>query len=93
MTVVIYNRLPDLNCLKCVHSTDATIPLPAYGLGRYINHSIVNSNLKGRIEFDANGDMHLCFVALRDIQPNEELFIDYGDRRRDIVKHMTWLKD
>ncbi len=81
----------------CIHlwnySIDSTLSLASYGLGRYINHSRSCSNLKGYIVEDTNKKIHLCFLAKRDIQPGEELLIDYGEKRREVLKENQWLKD
>ncbi len=85
------NMLCCLCCCMC--SFDATEPSDAFGLARYVNHSFKHANLKGTITTDADGDMHLCFFAKRDIAAGEELLIDYGDRRKDVVAANRWLKD
>ncbi len=35
----------------------------------------------------------LVLVALRDIEIDEELFYDYGERRKDIVEAFPWLNE
>jgi SET domain-containing protein len=32
-------------------------------------------------------------VALRDIEMDEELFYDYGERRKDIIEAFPWLNE
>jgi histone-lysine N-methyltransferase SETD8 len=75
-----------------VYSIDATVADECCGSGRYINHSKNNCNLKGKLIKDFNNKYHLCFISKHNIKKGEELLIDYGDRRRDVVKHFNWLK-
>ena len=59
-------------------------------LGRLINHSKKHYNLKPKTA-TVNGTPKLFFIASQDIAPGEELLVDYGERRRDIVKDNPWL--
>jgi len=77
----------------CVHarSIDATENRSSYGLARLINHSRSSPNMK--VEFIAAPTrIHVCFFALRDIRAGEELLFEYGDKRRDVVRALPWLK-
>ena len=64
----------------------------SYGLARYMNHSKANANLKGYLIVDQAKQLHCCFLANRDIEAGEALLIDYGERRRDVVRSFPWLK-
>jgi SET domain-containing protein len=96
-----YNCLSDFICvISCVSfclyviliSIDATMPLNEYGLGRYINHSKTNCNLKGQLIWDENHTLRLYFYSKHDISADTELTINYGDNRRSVVAANQWLK-
>lgn len=59
-------------------------------LGRLINHS-KNGNCQTKLH-DINGIPHLILVASRDIQEEEELLYDYGDRSKASLEAHPWLK-
>ncbi|KAL7392090.1 hypothetical protein ABVT39_019483 [Epinephelus coioides] len=59
-------------------------------LGRLINHS-KNGNLQTRLH-PIDGTPHLILVASRDIEAEEELLYDYGDRSKASVMAHPWLK-
>ncbi|XP_057177458.1 N-lysine methyltransferase KMT5A-A [Triplophysa rosa] len=59
-------------------------------LGRLINHS-KNGNCQTKLH-DINGIPHLILVASRDIQEEEELLYDYGDRSKASIEAHPWLK-
>jgi histone-lysine N-methyltransferase SETD8 len=61
-------------------------------LGRLINHSRKNSNCQPKV-FVIRDQPRLVLVALRDIDKDEELFYDYGERRKDIVESFPWLNE
>ena len=72
-----------------VFSVDATKEDDS--LGRLINHSRTNANLKSQgIEVDDTP--HLIFYAIRDIKHGEELAYDYGDRSAASLRIHPWLK-
>jgi histone-lysine N-methyltransferase SETD8 len=60
-------------------------------LGRLLNHSRTNQNCHTKL-IDLNGKPVLGIYALQDIQPNEELTYDYGDRSVNSIKAHPWLK-
>ena len=60
--------------------------------GRLINHSRKNSNCQPKV-FVVRDQPRLILVALRDIEIDEELFYDYGERRKDIVEVFPWLSE
>jgi [histone H4]-lysine20 N-methyltransferase SETD8 len=60
-------------------------------LGRLINHSRSAANLTPRYEF-VDGVSRVLLVARQDISKGTELFYDYGDRRKKVVRENTWLK-
>ncbi|KAM6931339.1 lysine methyltransferase 5Ab [Xenentodon cancila] len=59
-------------------------------LGRLINHS-KNGNCHTRLHA-IDGDPHLILVASRDIEAEEELLYDYGDRSKESISAHPWLK-
>ncbi|KAM9744601.1 LOW QUALITY PROTEIN: N-lysine methyltransferase KMT5A-A-like, partial [Menidia menidia] len=59
-------------------------------LGRLINHS-KNGNCQTRLH-PIDGAPHLILVASRDIEAEEELLYDYGDRSKASVSAHPWLK-
>lgn len=61
-------------------------------LGRLINHSRKHSNCQPKV-FVIRDQPRLVMVALRDIDIDEELFYDYGERRKDIVEAFPWLNE
>ncbi|XP_051545835.1 lysine methyltransferase 5Ab [Myxocyprinus asiaticus] len=69
----------------CVDATKET-----NRLGRLINHS-KNGNLQTKIH-DINGIPHLILLASRDIEVDEELLYDYGDRSKEAIAAHPWLK-
>jgi SET domain-containing protein len=81
-----------LNACNHVRSIDATAEVLEYGPARYMNHSRTNANLKGYLIVDRFNQLHVCFVATRDIEAHEPLLIDYGERRREVLKLNPWLK-
>ncbi|XP_048045418.1 lysine methyltransferase 5Ab [Megalobrama amblycephala] len=60
-------------------------------LGRLINHS-KNGNLQTKLH-DIKGTPHLIFLASRDIEVDEELLYDYGDRSKEAIAAHPWLKN
>ena len=59
-------------------------------LGRLINHS-KSGNCQTRLH-PIDGTPHLILVASKDIEAEEELLYDYGDRSKDSVSAHPWLK-
>ncbi|KAM9492395.1 uncharacterized protein ACWYII_004282 isoform 2-T2 [Salvelinus alpinus] len=69
-----------------------TVPCPCHPemdtIGRRINHSRKRSNIKGQLqqlEEDGNVWNIILFIALRDIQVQQELLFDYGVSRKCFV--------
>lgn len=60
-------------------------------IGRLINHSKNKPNLKSRI-IEVDGKPHLIFISTKEIEPNEELLYDYGDRAVQSLNTYPWLK-
>lgn len=58
-------------------------------LGRLVNHSR-NGNLITKVVVVKNRP-HLVLIAKDDIEPNEELTYDYGDRSKEALLHHPWL--
>ncbi|KAM3867496.1 lysine methyltransferase 5Ab [Diretmus argenteus] len=69
----------------CVDATKETDRL-----GRLINHS-KNGNCQTKLH-DMDGTPHLFFEASRDIEAEEELLYDYGDRSKTAISAHPWLK-
>lgn len=69
----------------CVDATKETDRM-----GRLINHS-KNGNCQTKLH-DINGVPHLILVASRDIDKDEELLYDYGDRSKASIAAHPWLK-
>lgn len=72
----------------CTNSVDAT--KETNRLGRLINHS-KTGNCQTKLH-PINGSPHLILVASRDIEADEELLYDYGDRSKASVLAHPWLK-
>ncbi|ROJ92227.1 N-lysine methyltransferase KMT5A-A [Anabarilius grahami] len=70
----------------CVDATKET-----NRLGRLINHS-KNGNLQTKLH-GIKGTPHLIFLASRDIEVDEELLYDYGDRSKEAIAAHPWLKN
>lgn len=69
---------------------DATKPTGR--LGRLINHSRKRPNCKPQVR-TYRGKPRLIFLALRDIQPGEEILYDYGETDKHVLDSMPWLRD
>lgn len=74
---------------KC-YCLDATEP--TYRLGRLVNHSRKRPNCKMEI-FPHTEKPYLILTAIRDIEPNEEILYDYGERNKTAIKANPWLED
>lgn len=72
------------------YCVDATLDRTNKRLGRLINHSRKIPNCRTRI-FEYNKNPHLIFVALRDVDPGEELLYDYGETDRHTIEANPWL--
>lgn len=59
-------------------------------LGRLLNHS-KNGNCQTKLH-DMDGIPHLILVASRDIESEEELLYDHGDRSKESISAHPWLK-
>uniref|UniRef100_A0A4W5NFS4 [histone H4]-lysine(20) N-methyltransferase n=1 Tax=Hucho hucho TaxID=62062 RepID=A0A4W5NFS4_9TELE len=59
-------------------------------LGRLLNHS-KTGNCQTKLH-DIDGIPHLILVASRDIESEEELLYDYGDRSKESISAHPWLK-
>ena len=73
----------------CSFSIDATTDDGSFG--RLINHSRLNSNLKAK-SIQIDNSLFVYFVANKDININDELLYDYGDRRKECLLSYPWLK-
>jgi len=59
-------------------------------LGRLVNHSRLNMNLLPKV-VEYRDEPRLILVAKRDIQSEEELLYDYGDRSKQSIQAHPWL--
>jgi len=59
-------------------------------LGRLANHSRTSGNCVTKI-VEVQGIPRLILVAKRDIEAGEEVLYDYGDRRKNAIRHHPWL--
>jgi SET domain-containing protein len=59
-------------------------------LGRLISHSRTAFNLK-TVPHPFEGRPRVVLVATRDISRGEEMFYDYGERRRTVIQSFPWL--
>ncbi|XP_017269189.1 lysine methyltransferase 5Ab [Kryptolebias marmoratus] len=90
-----YSKDPETGCYMyyfqyqsktyCVDATKET-----GRLGRLLNHS-KSGNCQTRLHA-IDGTPHLVLVASRDIDAEEELLYDYGDRSKDSISAHPWLK-
>jgi SET domain-containing protein len=69
----------------CIDANEST------GFGRKINHSKKLRNVKTEIVEANIGHPRLFFRAIRDIKIGEQLFYDYGERDREILRNFPWL--
>lgn len=76
------------NWNSTIWCVDATKPTGR--LGRLINHSRKSPNCKTKI-FEYQQRPHLIFIALRDIEQDEEILYDYGERDPMAIKSHPWL--
>lgn len=58
-------------------------------VSKYINHSR-HANVKAKLEGEKYP--HIVLYARKDIMPGEELFLDYNDRRPEVLRNFPWLK-
>lgn len=59
-------------------------------LGRLINHSKATRNASVKL-YETTAGPKLIIVAAKDIQPDEEILFDYGDRSKSSVEAFPWL--
>ena len=76
-------------CFFALYSVDAT---KAGRIGRLINHSRSEANLRTRLVAAEGTEPRLAFFATRTIEKHEEIFYDYGDRSRQALAAHPWLK-
>lgn len=78
------------NCNNKCYCLDATEPTNR--LGRLVNHSRRKPNCKMEI-FVHQNKPYLILTAIRDIEPNEEILYDYGERNKKAIEANPWLED
>ena len=71
----------------CIDATEETKEL-----GRLINHSRKNANLKP-ISVKLNGRPRLAFIASKEIKVGDEILFDYNDNRPKSVQNFPFLKE
>ena len=71
---------------KCIDATCSG------GVGRFINHSRKQQNLKPVCMTAGDGTPSIQFKLLRDVAPGQELLYDYGERDPSIHAIFPWLK-
>ena len=59
-------------------------------LGRLLNHSKFKSNCHTKL-YEINSKPVLAIIASRDIEVDEELTYDYGERDKFILEQHPWL--
>ena len=69
-------------CIDATHDDGRT--------GRLISHSRLHPNLRHTTNV-IDGQVHLVFFAMRDIQRGEELTYDYNDRSKQARRDNPWL--
>lgn len=74
---------------KC-YCLDATEP--THRLGRLVNHSRKRPNCKMEI-FSFSNKPYLILTAIRDIDTNDEILYDYGERNKTAIKANPWLEE
>lgn len=75
------------NRCYCLDATE-----PTNRLGRLVNHSRKRPNCKMEI-FSHDNKPYLILTAIKDIEKNEELLYDYGERNKDVIKANPWIED
>lgn len=73
------------NKTYCIDATKETGKL-----GRLLNHSRISNNCRTMV-VPISGKPYLIIVAKRDIEIDEELLYDYGDRSKESLKAHPWL--
>ena len=71
------------------HSIDATEENGTFG--RLLNHSRTGGNCKTKLHA-INNKPYLILVTKREVQTDEELTYDYGDRSKGAIDSHPWLK-
>jgi histone-lysine N-methyltransferase SETD8 len=59
--------------------------------GRLVNHSRICPNAKAIPVEAPDGAPTILLIALRPIQPGQEIVYDYGERRKDTIQELQWL--
>lgn len=75
------------NKTYCLDATE-----PTNRLGRLVNHSRKHPNCKMEV-FIHNNKPFLILTAIKDINTNEEISYDYGERNKQAIKANPWLED
>lgn len=75
------------NKAYCLDATE-----PTSRLGRLVNHSRKQPNCKMEMFIHKNKP-HLILTAIRDIETNEEILYDYGERNKDVIRQNPWIEE
>jgi len=90
-TVTTGSYIFELGCIsKIDYWVDATPEKEDFGMGRLINHSCKKDNIFPR-KVIVDKIPRLCFFAGRDLNTDEELFYDYGDKSEQGIAECPWL--
>ena len=83
-------KLSQLFILPSYFSVDATAEKGR--LGRLVNHSKCEANLKTVLVKSDDGRPKIFLRAIRDIDAGEELLYDYSDKNPISQRHFSWLR-
>lgn len=75
------------NKCYCIDATE-----PTRRIGRLVNHSRKKPNAKMEIYIHRNKP-YIILTAIKDIEKNEEILYDYGERNKEVIKANPWLED
>ena len=77
-----------------IDATEEPTETDRSNFGRLINHSRQKDliNVRPQVFVDNKDTPRLYFVADRIINPGEQLFFDYGERRTHVLRENPWLK-
>ena len=70
------------------YSVDAT--MESGRIGRLVNHSKSNANAETKV-YGVNKRPQLWLIAVKDIQPDEELLFNYNETRKSGIEANPWL--
>lgn len=62
-------------------------------MGRLINHSLKKDNCIPKVIHNTKGEPFIYFQAKCDIEEGTELLYDYGERKKETIISLPWLKE